>query len=264
MGKVDFSLTSKVAFVTGASRGIGKAIAIAFAEYGADVAVAARTLDALEQTAKEIEATGRRAVVVPCDVTQTDQVEKAIDQTVAEFGGLDIVVNNAGGTRFMSPLIGIREEGWRKVVDLNLDSVYRVCKIAGPHLIERGGGSVINVASIDGVEPSPLRANYSAAKAGVIMLSRVLAIEWAPFGVRVNALSPGAVATDIWGNLVEDKNFVEMSRSRIPMKRWAEPEEMAGAAVFLASDAASYVTGANFIVDGGMTAGSLISMDSEQ
>jgi NAD(P)-dependent dehydrogenase (short-subunit alcohol dehydrogenase family) len=261
MPGVDFSLESKVAFVTGASRGIGKAIAVAFAQYGADVAVAARTVDALEQTAKEIEATGRRALVVPCDVMHTDQVEKAIEQTVGEFGGIDIVVNNAGGTRFMSPLIGIREEGWHKVLDLNLDSVFRVCKVVGPRLIERGGGSVINVASIDGVEPSPLRANYSAAKAGVIMLSRVLALEWAQFGVRVNALSPGAVATDIWGSLAEDEKFLEASKSRIPLKRWADPEEMAGAAVFLASNASSYVTGANFIVDGGMTAGSPVSME---
>lgn len=261
MPGVDFSLDSKVAFVTGASRGIGKAIAVAFAEYGADVAVAARTVDALEQTAKEIEAAGRRALVVPCDVMHTDQVENAVSQTVSEFGGIDIVVNNAGGTRFMSPLIGIREEGWNKVLDLNLDSVFRVCKVVGPRLIERGGGSVINVASIDGVEPSPLRANYSAAKAGVIMLTRVLALEWAQFGVRVNALSPGAVATDIWGSLAEDEKFLEASKSRIPLKRWADPEEMAGAAVFLASNASSYVTGANFIVDGGMTAGSPVSME---
>lgn len=254
MGSVSFSLEGKIAYVTGASRGIGKAIAIALAEYGADLALAARTVDALEATAKEIEAFGRRALVLPCDVTNTQQVEESIEKTISTLGGLDIVVNNAGGTRFMSPLIGIREEGWHKVIDLNLASAFRVCKAAGTYLVNQRRGSVINIASVDGVAPTPLRANYSAAKAGLLAMTRVLAQEWAPLGVRVNAISPGAVETDIWGSLADDPNFREMTTQRIPMGRWAQPEEIAGAAVFLASDAASYVTGANFIVDGGITA----------
>lgn len=250
----NFSLQGKVAYVTGASRGIGKAIAVALAEHGADVAVAARTVDALEQTAKEIDALGRKALVVPCDVTSTEAVDESVQKTIDELGDLDIVVNNAGGTRFMSPLIGMREDGWHKVLDLNLDSVFRVCKAVGEYMTGKKKGSVINISSIDGVEPTPLRVNYSAAKAGVIALTRVLAQEWAPLGVRVNTISPGAVGTDIWGSLKEDEDFVNMSISMIPMGRWAEPEEITGAAVFLASDAASYITGANFIVDGGMTA----------
>lgn len=250
----DFSLDGKIAYVTGASRGIGKAIAIALAEHGADVAVASRSVEDLKQCAKEIESHGRRALVLPTDVMKTEDVEASIAKTIEELGDLDIIVNNAGGTRFMSPLIGIREEGWHKVLDLNLDSIFRVCKAAGAYLTDKQKGSVINIASIDGVDPKPLRANYSAAKAGVIALTRVLAQEWAPMGVRVNAISPGAVDTDIWGSLKEDENFVKMSMEMIPMGRWAEPEEIAGAAVFLASDAASYVTGANFVIDGGMTA----------
>ena len=250
----DFSLEGKVALVTGASRGIGRSIAIGFAEYGADVAVAARTVDALEQTAKEIEATGRKALIVPCDVTSTEQVEAMVQTVIKDLGGLHIIVNNAGGTRFMSPLAAMREDGWDKVIDLNLTSIFRVCKAASTHLMDQGSGSIINVSSIDGVEPTPLRANYSAAKAGVIALTRVLAQEWAPLGVRVNTLSPGAVETDIWGSLSEDPNFVNMVTERIPMGRWATPDEMIGAAVFLASDASSYVTGANLIVDGGNTA----------
>lgn len=249
-----FSLEGKVALVTGASRGIGRAIAIGLAEFGADVAVAARSLEDLEAVAKEVEAVGRRSLVVPCDVTDTSQVEQTVQRTISELGGLDILVNNAGGTRFMSPLVAMREDGWHKVLDLNLASAYRFCKAAGPHLMDQGSGSVINVASIDGVEPTPLRANYSAAKAGVIAMTRVLAQEWAGVGVRVNTLSPGAVETDIWGSLSEDENFRKMITERIPMERWADPKEMVGAAVFLASDAASYVTGANLIVDGGMTA----------
>lgn len=254
MPTVDFSLESKVAFVTGASRGIGRAIAVALAEHGADVAVAARTVEALEETAAEVEATGRRALVVPCDVTDTAQVESAVATTIEKLGDLQIVVNNAGGTRFMSPVAAMREDGWSKVIDLNLTSVFRVCKAAGAHLLSKGKGSVINISSVDGVSPTPLRANYSAAKAGVIALTRVLAQEWAELGIRVNTISPGAVDTEIWGSLSEDQGFVQMTLDRIPMARWAKSEEIAGAAVFLASDAASYITGANLIVDGGWTA----------
>jgi NAD(P)-dependent dehydrogenase (short-subunit alcohol dehydrogenase family) len=251
---VDFSLEGKVAFVTGASRGIGKAIALALAEYGADVAVAARTVEALEQTSKEIEATGRRGLVVPCDVTNSSQVEDAIKKTVDKLGGLEVVVNNAGGSRFMSPLIGVREEGWDKAINSNLKSAFLVCKIAGTHLINQQKGSVINISSVAGVHGSPTLSFYSAAKFGMIGLTRTLAREWATLGVRVNAVSPGAIDTDIWGTLKDDPNFVEMSVSTIPMGRWGTPDEIASAAVFLASDASSFMTGANMIIDGGATA----------
>ncbi|HLF69388.1 MAG TPA: SDR family NAD(P)-dependent oxidoreductase [Actinomycetota bacterium] len=254
MSKIELSLEGKVALVTGASRGIGRAIAVAFGAHGAAVSVSARNVEDLEQTAKLVEEAGGRALVVPCDVTQTDQVEAMVHQTISGLGGLEIIVNNAGGTRFMSPLAAMREDGWNKVIDLNLTSVFRVCKAVAPHLIEQKKGSVINISSIDGVEPTPLRANYSAAKAGVIALTRVLSQEWAELGIRVNTISPGAVSTEIWGSLIEDEHFVKMVTDRIPMKRWATPEEIASTAVYLASDAASYVTGANFIVDGGSTA----------
>lgn len=254
MGSISFSLEGKVAFVSGASRGIGKAIAIALAEYGADVALAARTVEALEQTAKEIEAVGRRALVVPTDVTDSTQVEESIAKTIADLGGLEVVVNNAGGSRFMSPMIGVREDGWDKSINVNLKSVFLVCKAAGPHLLNQGKGSVINISSVAGVHGSPTLSFYSAAKHGVIGITRTLAREWASLGVRVNAISPGAVDTEIWGNLAEDDNFVEMSKSGIPMGRWARPEEIAGAAVFLASDASTFMTGANIVIDGGSTA----------
>ena len=250
----NFSLENRVALVTGASRGIGKAIAIGFAESGARVAIAARDVEALDQTAKEISAVGGKALVIRCDVTDSAQVDQMVETTVAEFGRLDILVNNAGGTRFMSPLANMREDGWMKVIDLNLNSIFRVCKAASTHLMASGNASVINVASIDGVEPTPLRTNYSAAKAGVIAITRVLAQEWAQLGVRVNTLSPGAVETDIWGSLSDDEHFVNMVTERIPMARWATVEEMVGPALFLASDASSYMTGANLIIDGGSTA----------
>lgn len=250
----DFSLEGKVAYVTGASRGIGKAIAVALAEHGSHVALAARTVEALEQTAKEIQAVGRRALVVPTDVTDSQQVEESIRRTLDELGGLEVVVNNAGGSRFMSPLVGVREEGWDKALNVNLKSAYLVCKAAGSHLIEQRKGSVINISSVAGVRAAPTLSFYSAAKFGIIGLTRTLAVEWAPLGVRVNAISPGDVETDIWGSLLEDESFVQSHTQQIPMGRWAKPEEIAGAAVFLASDAASYATGANLVIDGGMTA----------
>lgn len=254
MATVSFSLEGKVAYVSGASRGIGKAIAIALAEYGANVAVAARTTEALEQTAKEIVALGRKALVVTTDVTDSKQVEDGIAKTISELGGLEVVVNNAGGSRFMSPLIGVREDGWDKSINVNLKSAFLVCKAVGPHLLNQGRGSVINIASVAGIHGSPTLSFYSAAKHGMIGLTRTLAKEWGSLGVRVNAISPGAVDTEIWGDLVEDENFVAMSKTGIPMGRWAQPEEIAGAAVFLASDASTFMTGGNIVIDGGSTA----------
>lgn len=251
---VDFSLKGKVALVTGASRGIGKSIAIALAEFGADVAVAARTVEALEQTAKEIDATGRKSLVVPCDVTDSSQVEAAVQKTIEELGGLEVVVNNAGGSRFMSPLIGVREEGWDKAINSNLKSAFLVSKAVGTHLLNQQKGSVINISSVAGVHGSPTLSFYSAAKHGMIGLTKSLAREWAPLGVRVNAISPGAVDTDIWGSLADDPQFVKMSVSQIPMGRWGKPDEIAAAAVFLASDASSFMTGGNIVIDGGSTA----------
>lgn len=254
MGSVSFSLEGKITYVTGASRGIGKAIALAFAEYGADVAVAARTVEDLEQTAKEIRALGRRALVLPTDVTDSKQIEDSIARTIAELGGLEVVVNNAGGSRFMSPMIGVREEGWDKSINVNLKSVFLVCKAVGPHLLNQGKGSVINISSVAGIHGSPTLSFYSAAKHGVIGITKTLAREWATLGVRVNAISPGAVDTEIWGSLADDPNFVEMSKTGIPMGRWGRPEEIAGAAVYLASDTSTFMTGANIVIDGGATA----------
>jgi NAD(P)-dependent dehydrogenase (short-subunit alcohol dehydrogenase family) len=251
---IDFSLAGKVALVTGASRGIGKSIALALAEHGADVAVAARTVEALEQTAKEIDALGRKSLVVPCDVTDSSAVENAIAATISELGGLEVVVNNAGGSRFMAPLVAVREDGWDKAIAVNLKSAYLVSKAAGPHLLGQGKGSVINISSVAGVHGSPTLSFYSAAKHGLIGLTRSLAREWATSGVRVNAISPGAIDTEIWGNLAEQESFVESSIAGIPMGRWGTPEEISGAAVFLASDASTYMTGGNIVIDGGATA----------
>jgi NAD(P)-dependent dehydrogenase (short-subunit alcohol dehydrogenase family) len=246
-----FDLTGKTAFVTGASRGIGRAIAVGLAEAGADVALVARTADGLADTAEAIDAIGRKAFVIPADVTSQEAVAAAVTAAIEQLGQVDVVVNNAGGSNFMVSFRDLRLPGWEKIIRLNLDSAVYVCHAFAPHLLERGQGSVINVASVAGVAASPLLAPYGAAKAGLISLTKSLAVEWAPSGVRVNALCPGWTATELNRNLWEHPEAGPATVANVAMRRWAAPEEMAGPAVFLASDASSYVTGHVLLVDGG-------------
>ncbi|HEX8002668.1 MAG TPA: SDR family NAD(P)-dependent oxidoreductase [Mycobacteriales bacterium] len=248
-------LDGKTALVTGASRGIGRAIAVAFAAAGADVAISARTPEALADTAAEVAELGRKAFVVPADVTDRDAVAGMVRDAVGALGHLDVVVNNAGGTSFMAPFTDVRPDAYGKVMRLNFESIVHVMQAAGPHLLERGRGSVINVSSIAGLGGTPAVTPYGAAKAAVVNLTRSVAIEWAPRGVRVNALCPGWTATDLNRALWENDEVSKAMTATIPMGRWAKAEEMAGAALFLASDAASYVTGQAIVVDGGLTAG---------
>ena len=248
-------LAGKTALVTGASRGIGRAIAIGFARAGADVAVNARTAEALADTVAAVEALGRRAVVVAADVTDRDAVQAMAAAAIDGLGGVDVVVNNAGGTSFSVPFTDLRFSGWDKVMALNASSVVHVCQAVGPHLLERRRGSVINVASIAGLGGTPFLTPYGASKAAVVSLTRSLAMEWAHAGVRVNALCPGWTATDLNKALWSDESVSAKLTERVPMQRWADAQEMVGPAVFLASDASSYVTGQALAVDGGMTAG---------
>jgi NAD(P)-dependent dehydrogenase (short-subunit alcohol dehydrogenase family) len=246
-----FELTGKSAFVTGASRGIGRVIAVALAEAGADVALVARSEDGLADTAEAIEALGRKAVVIPADVTSREAVEKAVATSIDQLGQVDVVVNNAGGSNFMVSFRDLRLGGWDKLMRLNLDSAVYVCHAFSGHLLDRGQGCVINVASVAGIGASPLLSPYGAAKAGLISLTKSLAVEWARDGVRVNALCPGWTATELNRNLWEDAEAGPATIATVPMGRWAAPEEMAGPAVFLASGASSYMTGQVLIVDGG-------------
>jgi NAD(P)-dependent dehydrogenase (short-subunit alcohol dehydrogenase family) len=251
-----FDLTGKNAFVTGASRGIGQAIAVAFAEAGADVALVARSADGLAETAEAITAVGRKAFIIPTDVTSYDAVADAAATAIDQLSFVDIVVNNAGGSNFMVPFRDLRLTGWDKLIQLNLSSAVYVCHAFASHLLDRGNGSVINVASVAGVAASPLMTPYGAAKAGLISLTKSLAVEWASGGVRVNALCPGWTATELNRTLWEDPVAGPATVASTPMGRWASAEEMAGPAVFLASDAASYMTGQSLVVDGGQTASS--------
>lgn len=249
-----FSLEGKVAVVTGASRGIGRAIALGFARAGADVAVAARTIADLETLAEEIDSIGRRALPIGTDVTDRHQVENLIDSTVKELGGLDVLVNNAGGARFMSPFVAVRPEGWDKVMSLNLDAVFHATQIGAWKMLELGGGSIIQMSSVAGVRGAELVSYYSAAKGAVRLMTQSAAKELAQSGVRLNSIAPGWIATDLNVALRDGSTMEESIVTSIPMGRWGTSEEVVGAAIFLASDASSFVTGATIIVDGGQTA----------
>jgi 2-deoxy-D-gluconate 3-dehydrogenase len=249
-----FSLAGKVAIVTGASRGIGRAIALGFAAAGADVAVAARSESDLETLAKEIDTMGRRAISVPTDVTDRSQIENLVTRTVSELGKVDILVNNAGGTKFMSPIVGLRPDGWDKVMTLNLDSVFHATQLGAQAMLNSGGGSIIQMASVAGIDGAQGLSYYSAAKGGVRLMSQAVAKELAEANVRVNSIAPGWVATDLNQQMRDDEGARKFAESMVPMKRFAEPEEIVGAAIFLASDASSFVTGTTIVVDGGQTA----------
>lgn len=254
MGTELFSLTDKVAIVTGASRGIGRAIALGFAEAGADVAVAARTVDDLETLAKEIDQAGRKALVLPTDVRDRAEIQAMIDRTIEELGGLDILVNNAGGSNFMSPIVGLRPEGWDKILRLNLDSVFHATQIGAQAMVASGGGSIIQIASVAGLQGSPGLSFYSAAKGAVRLMTQSVAKELATSGVRVNCIAPGWIDTPLNEWMTTDENALKLAESMIPMGRIGTAEEIVGAALFLASEASSFVTGTTIVVDGGQTA----------
>ncbi len=249
-----FDLSGKNALVTGASRGIGRAIALGFAQEGADVALASRDAGSLEQLRGEIEALGRRAFVIPTDVMDAGSIAAMAEGAIDQLGSIDVLVNNAGGSSYMGPFTTLRFSGWEKTMRLNVDSIVHACQAVGPHMLERGSGSIINVASVASLVGTPELAAYGASKAAVLSLTRTLAIEWGGAGVRVNALCPGwtrtALNADLWG----DEQISTAMMERVPLGRWADADEMVGPAVFLASDAASYLTGQALVVDGGQTA----------
>jgi NAD(P)-dependent dehydrogenase (short-subunit alcohol dehydrogenase family) len=249
-----FSLAGKKALVTGASRGIGQVIAVAFARAGADVALAARTQAGLAGTAAAVRDLGRQAVEIPADLTSRDAAEEVVKVAIKELGQLDIVVNNAGGSSFVTPFLDMRQSGWDKVLRLNLDATMWICQVAGAHMTARGGGSVINVASVAGLAGAPFLAPYGAAKAAVVSLTKTLAVEWGRSGVRINALCPGWTATDLNRVMWDSPDGGAATIINVPMARWGRAEEMAGPAVFLASDASSFMTGQVLVIDGGQTA----------
>lgn len=249
-----FRLDGRKALVTGASRGIGRAIAVAFAGAGADVALSARDESKLTEVAGEIEALGRKAILVPADVLDGDAIRAAVDASALALDGLDIVVNNAGGNSFSVPLSDMRFSGWQKAFALNVESIVHVCQAATPHLTASHHASVINVSSVAGLAGAPFMSHYGAAKAAVTSLTQSLAVEWARQGIRVNALVPGWIETDLTDFLRASDEVESTLISQVPMARWGTAPEIAEPAVFLASDASSFMTGQQLIVDGGLSA----------
>ncbi|HEX4567365.1 MAG TPA: 3-oxoacyl-ACP reductase family protein [Vicinamibacterales bacterium] len=249
-----FKLTGKTALVTGGARGLGKTMASALAEAGANVAVTGRTLDSLKSTATEIaDATGRTVRAFAGDVTSAPDVERLLMEVTTAFGGVDILINNAG-TNIRGTLDQLSEADWDSVIDTNLKGPFLCTKAFAPGMIKKGWGRVINLASIMSVVALPGRTPYASSKAGVLGLTRVWALEWADKGVTCNAICPGPFATDMNRQLLNDPKAYQQFVANIPMGRWGELPELTGAVVFLASDASSFVTGTSLFVDGGWTA----------
>jgi 2-deoxy-D-gluconate 3-dehydrogenase len=249
-----FDLSGKIAFVTGGNGGIGKGIALGLASAGASIAVAARDEAKTVEAVAEIEATGVRALGVACDVADRESVARAIAKTVETFGGLDIVVNNAGINHRSPSPEQLAPEQWEDVLRVNLTGPYNVSTLAYPELVKRGGGKIINVSSLTAIVGGRTVAAYAASKGGLDQFTRSCAVAWAKDGINVNGIQPGFIAT----------NFTRVSRStprmyegivdRIPLGRYGNPEDLAGAAIFLASKASDWVTGTIFPVDGGNSA----------
>jgi len=243
-----FDLTGKAAIVTGANTGIGRAIAMALAEAGADVALAGRSR--ANETAAQIAAAGRRTVLIEADLSTTAPVQQVVDETVGAFGRLDILVNNAGIIR-RAEATDFSEADWDAVLDTNLKSLFFLCQAAGRHMLGQGAGKIVNIASLLSFQGGIRVPSYAAAKSGVAGLTKALANEWAGRGVNVNAIAPGYIATNNTAALQADETRNRQILERIPAGRWGEPRDIAGAAVFLASPAADYVNGHVLAVDGG-------------
>ncbi len=248
-----FGVTGKVALVTGASRGLGRAIAGGLAEAGADLVLTSRHLDEVGAVAAELEPSGRKVLPLQADVTQEAEVEETVARAVATMGKIDILVNNAG-INIRKPALELTEGEWDRTLDTNLKGCFLVAKAVGRHMLARQAGSVVNIASMLASVVHADRAAYASSKGGLVQLTRVLAVEWASYNVRVNAICPGPFLTDLNKVILNDPEKVKYFMDRLPMKRFGRPEELIGSVVFLASEASSYITGTTIYVDGGWTA----------
>jgi NAD(P)-dependent dehydrogenase (short-subunit alcohol dehydrogenase family) len=253
MSYAPFNLSGRTAVVVGGTTGIGRAISLGLAEAGADVVASARRPEQVEATAFEIEQRGRRSIRVPCDVTERASLERLLRETLASFGKVDILVNSAGRTK-RTPTLEVSEEDWQDILETNLTGTLRACQVFGRHMLERGYGRIINIASLSTFVALYEVAAYSASKAAVASLTQSLAIEWGARGVCVNAIAPGVFRTSLNQALLDGTERGREYLLRTPMKRFGKVEELAGAAVFLASEAASFVNGEVLAVDGGFLA----------
>ena len=248
---VNFKLDGKVALISGASRGIGESIAVALAQYGAHTILVSRKIDALEEVAKEIRDKGGKADSIACHMGEVAQIEAMFKQVREKFGRLDILINNAATNPFFGEMINADEAIWEKTFDVNLKDPFFMIKHAVPLMVESGGGSIVNVSSVNGIRPAFMQGIYSVTKAGLISMTRAFAKELAAKNIRVNALLPGLTDTKFSKALMDNKNIYDYVVKQVPMNRHAEPDEMAGAALYFVSEAASYTTGSILVVDGG-------------
>ncbi len=246
-------LNGKVAVVVGGTSGIGRAIAHGFAQAGADVIPTSRRADQVETAAHEIEELGRRSLRVTSDVSDRGSLERLLSEAIAAFGKVDILVNSAGRTK-RAPTVDFSEDDWKAILDTNLTGTLRACQVFGRHMLERESGSIINIASLSTFVALHEVAAYSASKAAVGSLTKSLAVEWSSRGVRVNAIAPGVFRTALNQQLLDETERGREFLQRTPMKRFGDVNELAGAAIFLASDAASFVSGEILVVDGGFLA----------
>jgi len=255
MSPARISLEGKVALVTGGSRGIGRASALAFADAGATVVVASRKLPDLEGVAEEIKAKGVKGLAVASHVAKVEESKNLVEKVKAEFGRIDILFNNAGTNPYYGPLMDAEEWAWDATMNVNLKGQFFLGQLVARVMKEQGsGGSIINTASVGGLRASEL-AIYGVTKAALIMLTQVMAKEWGQYGIRVNAIAPGVIKTRLSEQLWKEPEVGEAARKRMPLLRLGEPEDVAGVVLFLASDASSYVTGETISIDGGSMVG---------
>lgn len=246
-----FNLDGKVALVTGASKGIGESMARGLGEFGAKVVVSSRKQEAVDEVASQFVEDGIDATGIAANMGNMKDISALVDKTVDAFGGVDIIINNAAANPVFGPIQETDERAFDKIIDVNLKGPFELCKTAYPVLKERGGGSIINISSIGGLSPEPGIGMYSVSKAAIISLTKAMAKDWGPDGIRVNAICPGLIKTKfseaLWNNDEISNRFIE----KTPLRKIGDPEETAGLAVFLASDAASFCTGGTYMVDGG-------------
>ena len=256
MSVADFSLAGKVAIVTGGSRGIGRSIALALAEHGADVCVAARKPEAVEETVAAVGATGRRAIGVPTNVRDMAALENLVAETKRQLGRIDILVNNAATNPVFGPMAAVMDErAWDAIMNTNVKSCFFLSKMVRQVMVEQGqGGAIINVSSTGGFRVSQGLGGYSVSKAAVIMLTAVCAKEWGTDGIRVNGIAPGLIKTEFSRALWENEAILRNATTQSALRRIGDPDEMAGAVVYFASAASSFTTGQTLILDGGQLA----------
>lgn len=250
-----FDLTGKVAVVTGSSRGIGEAIAVRFAEHGAKVVVTSRKLDACEAVVKKIKDNGGEAFAHACNIGRKEDLQSLVDTTIQKWGGIDILVCNAAVNPYFGPSIKMPDDAYDKIMNNNVRSNFWLCNMVLPQMAERGGGSIIIVSSIAGILGSPHIGVYGISKAADMQLARNIAVEWGPKNIRANCIAPGLIRTDFARALWENKEIYEKTVSVYPLRRIGEPDEIAGAAVFLAGPSGSFMTGQTIVIDGGGVVG---------